>query len=284
MPFLLKILIILLAIALFLFLLVLYIIAPGKKRDYSKFRGRKYAHRGLHGDGVPENSLAAFKAAREANLGVEFDVQFTKDKQVVVLHYGDLNDMCGVDKKVLDLTYEELKQYRLEGTEERIPLLSEVLKTLGGAPVICEIKLFSGNNCSELCRETCKIMDTYPGDWCIQSFSPFHVQWFRKNRPEIIRGQLSAAMREYNGQNAVNRFGMRHLLINFFSRPDFIAYGFNDLSPWGFRLCRAFYEPFFMAWTVRGEKQFFQAQKDFDTIIFEKNEIKNWNELRNTGG
>ncbi len=270
MPVFLKTFFILFAIALLLFLFVLYMVAPRKKRDYSKFRGRMYAHRGLHGDGIPENSLAAFKAANEANLGVELDVQFTKDKQVVVLHFGDLNYMCGVDKKVLDLTFEELKQYRLKGTDERIPLLSEVLKTLGGVPVICEIKPYSGYSCPELCLETCVIMDTYPGDWCMESFSPFIVRWFRKNRPDIIRGQLSSAMRIDNGHARFKRFCMRHLLINVLSRPDFIAYKFTDLTPLGFRQCRAVYKPFLAAWTARGEKQFAQAQKDFDTIIFEK--------------
>lgn len=272
MPILLKVLIVFTAIALILFLLILYLIAPNKKRDYSAFRGKKYAHRGLHGDGIPENSLAAFKAAKEADFGVEFDVQFTKDKQIVVFHDGDLKRMCGVDQKVLDLPYDELKQYRLNNTDQHIPLLSEVLETLGGVPIICEVKTYSGNNCPELCEKTCTLMDTYSGYWCQESFSPFITQWFRKNRSDIIRGQLSAAMREHNGQSAVNRFGMRHLLINVFSRPDFIAYGFDDLTPWGFRLCRALYKPFLVAWTARGDKQFAQAQKDFDTIIFEKHE------------
>jgi len=273
-PVLLKILIILVTIALFLFLLVLFLIAPNKKRDYSAFRGKKFAHRGLHGNGIPENSLAAFKAAKEANIGVELDVQFTKDKQIVVLHFGDLNYMCDVDKKVLDLTYKELRQYRLSGTDEHIPLLSEVLEVLGGVPVICEIKPYSGNSCPELCLETCRLMDTYRGDWCMESFSPFITGWFIKNRPEIIRGQLSSAMRIDNGQARFKRFMMRHLLINVFSRPDFIAYKFTDLSPWGFRLCRAVYKPFLAAWTARGDKQFAHAQKNFDTIIFEKFEKK----------
>ena len=274
MPAILKVLLILFAIALFLFLLILYLIAPNKKRDYSAFRGKKYAHRGLHGDGIPENSLAAFKAAKEANLCVEFDVQFTKDKQVVVFHDGDLKRMCGVDKKILDLTYDELAPYRLAGTSEKIPLLTEVLGVLGGVAIVCEVKTYSGNHCPELCQKICELMDTYQGNWCQESFSPFLTQWFRKNRPDIIRGQLSAAMREENGAKAFDRYGLRHLLINVFSRPDFIAYGFDDISPWGFRLCRAIYKPFIVAWTARGNQQFAQAQKNFDTIIFEKYENK----------
>ncbi len=269
MPVLLKILIILLAAGLFLFVLVLYMIAPNKKRDCSKFRGRKYAHRGLHSDGIPENSLSAFKAAKEANLGVELDVQFTKDKQIVVMHDGNLKRMFGVDRKILDLTYDELKQYRFGGTDEHIPLLSEVLEVLGGVPIICEIKPYSGNRCPELCEKTCAFFDNYQGDWCIESFSPFLVQWFRKNRPDVIRGQLSAGMLIFKGLNAFSLFGLRHLLINVLSRPDFIAYRFIDLSPLGFRLCRLFYKPFMVGWTARGDKQFAQAQKNFDTIIFE---------------
>lgn len=272
MPVLLKTLLLLSAFALLLFLLVLFLIAPNQKRDYSAFRSKKYAHRGLHGGGVPENSLAAFKAAKDAGYGVELDVQFTKDRQVVVFHDGDLKRMCGVEKRVLDLTRDELDSYRLGDTEQKIPLLSEVLTVLGGVPVICEIKTFSGNNCPELCEKTCALMDTYQGDWCQESFSPFITQWFFKHRPDVIRGQLSAALRGNNGQSAVNRFGMRHLLINVFSRPDFIAYGFEDLTPCGLRLCRAIFKPFLVGWTARGDKQFAQARQDFDTIIFEQYE------------
>lgn len=105
-----------------------YMIAPGRADPYIKqlFSGRNFAHRGLHSieDGIPENSLAAFRAARENGFGIELDLQLTCDGQVVVFHDHDLNRMCGADVTVDELTYDELKKYRLAGTNEHIPLFS----------------------------------------------------------------------------------------------------------------------------------------------------------------
>ena len=67
-------------------------------------RGRKpadprlltdYAHRGLHGNGIPENSLAAFRLAAEAGCGIELDVQLSRDGEVMVFHDYTLTRMTG---------------------------------------------------------------------------------------------------------------------------------------------------------------------------------------------
>ena len=99
-----------------LVLIIAYIkmIDPGKKRKHPVLNVKYYAHRGFHGEeGIPENSMAAFKKAKGSGYGIELDVQLTKDGVMVVHHDYDLKRTCGVNKKITDLTYRELCRYRL---------------------------------------------------------------------------------------------------------------------------------------------------------------------------
>ncbi len=250
-------------------ILFLYAIAPNKKRDHSDFKGLMYAHRGLHQPGVPENSMKAFELAAEEGYGVELDVQFTKDHQIVVFHDANLKRMCGIDKRVRDCTYEELQQYNLEGTDQKIPLFKDVLKTLGKTTLVCELKNHNGNRNNRLCRETWEMLDTYEGKYCIESFSPFLVGWFRVNKPEVIRGQLSCAMKDEGSLGYIARLVLSQLLINCISRPDFIAYRHQDHAQPGFYLCAKLFKPLLIAWTARGNREQEEAWKRFDSVIFE---------------
>ena len=254
---------------------VLFAIAPNSHRDYSDFKGLMFAHRGLHGPDVPENSMKAFKLAVEAGYGVELDVQFTKDHHIVVFHDANLKRMCGVDKRVRNCTYEELLSYSLLDSDEKIPLFDDVLKTLGDVPLVCEIKNHNGNRNNRLCRETYEHLKDYKGKFCIESFSPFLVKWFRINHPEVIRGQLSCAMKDEGSLGYIARLALSQLIINFISRPDFIAYRHQDYRQPGFLLCAKLYKPLLIAWTARGEAEQAKAWKRFDSVIFEQYENPN---------
>jgi len=256
-----------------IYLLAIICIRPAAHREVGLFYGREYAHRGLHGDGVPENSMAAFRLAVEAGYGVELDVQMTKDEQLVVFHDALLKRMTGADGYLRDKTYAELQELRLAGTEERIPLFSDVLEVLGTTTLVCEIKPDNGAAnyyfVEKVYNELCK----YKGNYCMESFSPFITGWFKKNHPEVIRGQLSCRMGEDSGQGAPARFLLTHMLFNFISRPDFISYNFKDIDTWGYRTVKRLYSPFRIAWTPRGPEEIEEAKKEFETIIFEKNPV-----------
>lgn len=252
-------------------IVMLVMIKPNKKRDTSYFQAKMYAHRGLHGNGVPENSITAFKLARQKGFGVELDVQMTKDKKLVVFHDGTLLRMCGADGFLRDYTYEELQSFSLKGTDEKIPLFEEVLKVLGNTDLICEIKGDNGNKCYELCEKTYEALCKYEGRFCVESFSPFLVEWFRKNHPEIIRGQLSCNFyREINNMKWYEKFTMTHLLVNICSRPDFIAYKHQDVDAFGYKLCKRVFRPCLIAWTAKGEEEQKKAWGGFDSVIFEQ--------------
>ncbi len=248
-------------------LLLFYLLSPAAPRpEVDAFTHQMYAHRGLHAPGIPENSLAAFAAAKKLDVGVELDVQLSLDGEVMVFHDATLHRMCACDKELSELTAEQLAACSLSGTEEHIPTLSQALESLKGLPVICEIKAVNGvRNVEQLCRKTEAILRTYPGRYCIESFSPFAVRWFYKHAPDIVRGQLVNIPKKPE----LHTLLAANLCFNFLGRPDFIACNFRDRPTPGMRAVRAMRTPFF-AWTPRGEEQIAQAERRFDTLIFEQ--------------
>ena len=126
--------------------LSVYMLRPEteKTRSFAAFDHTMIAHRGLFDNNAeaPENSLAAFRNAVEHGFGMELDVQLTKDEKLVVFHDFDLKRMCGVHKKLTELTYAELEQYFLKNSTEKIPLFSDVLELINGkVPLVVEIKV-----------------------------------------------------------------------------------------------------------------------------------------------
>ena len=201
--------------------------APGraKKGKKAPFMGRNFAHRGLHSEdrSVPENSLEAFRQARDAGYGMELDVQLSKDGEVVVFHDDTLERVCGLEARVDELDCNELKELSLCGTEERIPLLGEVLELVNGSvPLIVELK--NGRRNRELCEKTHALLSGYKGDYCIESFNPLIVGWFRHNAKDVLRGQLAANHGEYEGIKKPLALLLSRCMLNVVSRPHFIAY------------------------------------------------------------
>ena len=180
-------------------LLYILSIKPNKKRNTDRFLGHLYAHRGIHNnkDINPENSLLAFKIAVEKGYGIELDVQVTRDNIPVVFHDNTLYRVCSLKNSIKDFTLKELVNLRLFNTEESIPTLEEVLKLVDGkVPLIVEIKNES-TDINEL-KYIANILDNYSGVYCIESFNPLVLRWYKKNRPQLIRGQLSNYFKKKN--------------------------------------------------------------------------------------
>lgn len=229
-----------------------------------------YAHRGLHDNdaGVPENTLAAFRRAVEHGYGMELDVQLTKDGQVVVAHDFHLRRICGVDAEIDSLTYEELQQYPVFGSDQRIPLFSDVLELVDGrVPLIVEIKY--KNSGSRICEKAQAILQNYHGVYCVESFHPQAVFWYRTHCPELCRGQLSSNYQKHDGQQGLVYHIMRHLMTNFLTAPDFIAYDCRDWRAVSMTICRRLYRCPSVAWTVKSQEQLDQIRNYFDYFIFE---------------
>lgn len=246
-----------------------YVLAPGKlpKEKKQLFTGVNYAHRGLHAQdkSVPENSLEGFRLAALAGYGAELDVQLSKDGQVVVFHDDTLDRVCGVSGRVDERSYAELQELRLCGTEHRIPLFSEVLAAYDGAgPLIVELK--TGRRNDELCEKTLALLKDYKGVYCIESFDPFIVAWFRRHAPEVVRGQLAMAAARYGKglKKRVRGFLLSRTMFNFLTRPQFIAYDIRPKKPLAVRLCE-WMGAMKIGWTAREPGH----EKDLDSVIFE---------------
>lgn len=247
----------------------LYLIAPGRvsREQTAPFIGRNFAHRGLFDEsqGIPENSLAAFRRAVEAGYGVELDTRLTRDGYVVVSHDNDLTRMTGRRRCIDALTLAELQQLPLQGTGETVPLFSDALDILcaGAVPVIVEIKpMPSRRERNELCKKVLAILDEHGGDLCVESFDPFTVRWFRRHAPDILRGQLTS-QREDLGSTRLMNFALSRLFSNVLARPQFIAHhtGKKALTV---RLCERL-GAMRVCWTAHDRSQ---EQKN-DAVIFE---------------
>ncbi len=251
--------------------LYFFMLAPGRAPSgVSAIWKVHYAHRGLYrkDQSVPENSMAAFARAVDAGYGIELDLTITADDRIVVFHDDTLSRACGVDKDIGDCTYQQISTYRLFGTDEAIPLLGEVLNLVNGrVPLIVELK--PATRYRTLCAGTAALLDDYKGFYCIESFDPRIVRWFMKNRPDVMRGQLSAGVKSFETKPFYQALPVSALLSNVISRPHFVAYRHQDAR------CKLGLKIFklmggkLVAWTLQDTDKHEACQRRFDTTIFE---------------
>ena len=252
-----------------LFLLYLFLIAPKKMEEMEKFKSVKYAHRGLHGNGVAENSMSAFRAAVDGGFGIELDVQLSRDGELVVFHDGTLDRVCGRCGKVIDFTADELSEMKLLGTDDGIPRFSEVLSLVAGkVPLLVEIK--EGMQGTPVADAACKLLSEYDGPFIVESFNPLALKTVKKNLPKIPRGFLSQRYYDEANYRKPLYFALQTLLLNFVCRPAFISYNHKHASAFGLRFVRRFFGAATVAWTVCSPEDEKRAYENgFDGVIFE---------------
>lgn len=268
--------IILLILVIILVLFELYALALQCRNGHphlKDLRMFRYAHRGFHDKPhIPENSMAAFQRALGNYYGAELDVHLMRDGGLAVIHDSSLKRTAGADVEIEDLTAADLEDYRLEGTEEKIPLFSEVLELFQGkTPLIVELKSARGNY-KELTAAACRMLDRYQVSYCIESFDPRCLMWLKKNRPDVVRGQLSHAFLKPgrdSGQGKTLGFVLQYLLLNFTTRPDFIAYCLADRDNLSVRLCRKIYKVQEVNWTIKSKEEMEEAERLGNLVIFE---------------
>ena len=267
-PALLTIIVILSAFV-FFFLVYLFLIMTGSGREARKYSSVKFAHRGLHGDGVAENSMSAFRAAVDAGYGIELDVRLSRDGVLVVFHDDDLKRMCEDERLVLDVDSAELAGMSLLGTADGIPTFAEVLKLVDGrVPLLVEIKELSGKGVSSAAA---KMLADYKGEFIVESFNPLSLKNFKNQLPGIPVGILSMRFpREKTFGLRFRNFLLGALLTNVICRPNFIAYQNEDGGRFALKLLGGVFGAPRFAWTVKSEEEEKLAYKrGFDSVIFE---------------
>ena len=223
------------------------------------------AHRGLHDKVSPENSLSAFSKAIEKGYAIELDVQLLSDDTVVVFHDESLSRMTGNDGYLKFLNKEDLKVLKLAGSKEHIPTFEEVLKLVDGrTPLLIEIK--NQFKVGKLEQKVIDMLKNYKGEFAIQSFNPFSLQYFKNHAPNFLRGQLSGY---FKGEKLawIKKFLLKRMSFNkSTSEPNFISY---DASTLPNRFVRKFKKLPLLAWMVRSKEEYLKVIKYCDNIIFE---------------
>lgn len=187
--------------------------------------GRQYAHRGLHGVEVPENSLSAFSAAIARGMGIECDVQRTADGQAMVFHDWELDRLTAESGPVVARNAAQLGAIRLAGSEETIPTLSALLDLVAGqVPLLIEIKSRADTRVPVVCLAVRRALEGYLGPHAVMSFDPRVGKWFRTHSPLTVRGLI---ITEENDHTLIGRLRRRLWLWN--ASPDFLAYDVRDL-------------------------------------------------------
>ena len=228
------------------------------------------AHRGLHDDAAPENSLPAFRAAVQLGYAVETDVRLTKDGELVIYHDDELSRLTQRNRKVVDCTKDELKKLLIEG-KEPIPTLQEFLDCIGGAvPILLEIKNVPEWNTRDFIAKVAAAFDGYKGEYAMQSFVPAYVKAYKKLRPAVSCGILATAgsTKADYGNSPIWRlkaYAVQHMSFNRSIKPDFISYCFSHYP----NHATEKYKGIKLAWTVRSPEDEQYARKYADNIIFE---------------
>ena len=257
-----------------LFAIYCFLVAPNlvrRKLSNRQLTSWDYAHRGLHDKKIPENSLTAFEKAIQAGYGIELDVRVTRDNVLVVHHDETLERSCGDSRRVRDVALSDLQQLSLFGTEEYIPTFDEVLELVNGrVPLIVELKTDFSNK--ELSAQVYERMKRYKGVYCVESFDPFAMRWFKIHAPQVVRGQLAfmPPLKDKPFVECMRRLALGNLLVNFLSRPDFVAYGYKTDTNLSFRFVANVFRPLLAAWTVKDESVYQELQKYYDIQIFEQ--------------
>jgi glycerophosphoryl diester phosphodiesterase len=228
-----------------------------------------YAHRGLHGSAIIENSRAAFRAAIREGYGIELDVQAALGGEPFVFHDATLERLTREEGRVIDHQPHELDRITLRGTAETIPRLTEILELIGGkVPLLIEVKA-KGPLVGGFCLSIRRTLEGYRGPVAVMSFNPEIGHWFAHHAPRIVRGLV--VTEENDGETRLGRSKgewQRHASL-WRAQPDFLAYDVRDLPS---RFAGAQRERGLpvLVWTVRNAAQERTALTYADEAIFEK--------------
>ena len=179
-----------------------------------------YAHRGLHGAGRVENSRGAFQAALEHGLGIECDIQRSRDNAAMLVHDWELDRLTGVTGPTASYSADELAQIAFLDSENKLAQLADLLALVDGkVPLLIEIKSRRRYDVEESCIAVRDALKDYRGAHAVMSFDPRVSRWFRRNSPQTLHGLV---IRE-DEKGMTQKAWQRHFAL-WLARPDFVAY------------------------------------------------------------
>lgn len=216
--------------------------------------------------------MAAFRRAVEYGLPSELDVHLIADGSLVVFHDNNLERQTGVKGSIEAYDLSNLRKLRLEGTDEPIPTFDEVLDLYedSGLPLLIELKVVKGNY-KALTRAVAERLDSYKGEYAMESFDPRALIEFRKLRPDVIRGQLSQNFfKKREGLPMYQVVLLTNLMLNAMAKPDFISYRFIDRDHRALRKLVDIKNYREASWTINNAEAFRLAVMTGSIPIFEQ--------------
>ncbi len=245
------------------------LIVPPPAAARVAFLGKQaYAHRGLHGGDIVENSRAAFSAAIANQLGIELDVQSARGGDVFVFHDANLDRLTSAKGPISSRVAGELQQIVLTGTTETIPTLSEILSLVAGqVPILIEVKAET-RSVGGFCLAVRRALEGYRGPIAVMSFNPEVGRWFHEHAPKMVRGLVVTQEGQAGLVSRLKGEVIRHLSL-WRAKPDFLAYDIRDLpAPFPARQRKRGLK--ILTWTVRSAAQEELGLQAADEIIFER--------------
>lgn len=222
-----------------------------------------FANRGLHGSHHAENSRAAIAAAVGMGYGVKIDVQFSLDGHAHVFNDPTLDRMTGENGQVRHMASKDLSQIKLRGTDETIPMLSEMLAIIAGrTPVVVELKAIEGH-VSQLCVAVRHAIESYRADAAVMSLHGEVPRWFASHGSRIPRGLMLS-----DGSAYAKEAGAEQVKALWRAQPEFLAIDITDLPSRFAQRQRKRGVPI-LAWPVASAEQQRIAADHADQIIFE---------------
>ena len=254
------------------FCLFLIIIRPatGKREIMKRYKGVKFAHRGLHDDKKAENSMSAFAAAVECGYGIELDVRLSKDGELVVFHDDTVDRMTEAKGRVDSFTAEELSGLHLGGTEDGVPTFRQVLDLVDGKiPLLVEMKEEIGKY--GVAEKTAEMLREYKGEYIVESFNPLSLAHFGTLMPEVAKGLLCSNYLKHPKTRSLAYFAVQNMMMNVHCKPDFIAYDPAEWNNAGLTMIRTFYPKTpLVCWTLKSpEEEAAAKEHGFTSFIFE---------------
>jgi glycerophosphoryl diester phosphodiesterase len=237
--------------------------SPSRRAELERLGRVPFAHRGLHGGALVENSGGAIAAAVARGFGVELDVQLSLDGEAMVFHDYELDRLTAAKGPVAARTAAELQSVRLNLCDEAMPRLPEALSIVGcRAPLLIEVKS-PDRRADRLCAAVAEALAGYQGPVGVMSFNPEVGAWFARRFAHVLRGLV---VTESGRRGARGRIERRLALWR--ARADFLAYDVRNLPSRFAGAARARGLPVY-TWTVRSGADRAAAAAHADQIIFE---------------
>ena len=240
-------------------------LAPPPEADRVNWlKDRVYAHRGCHGPGRIENSPSAFRAAIAAGLGIECDIQRSRDGMAMIYHDWDFARLIGRAEAGDALTRDEWLALKYLDSDDSPFTLGDLLALVAGTvPLLIEIKSRRGYDVERSCEKVIEALAGYTGRHAVMSFDPRVSRWLRRHSPGTVRGLV---MRE-DEHGHTQAAWQRHAAL-WLAKPDFMAYHVKALPNAFVAALRASGMPV-LTWTVNSPETLAAARAFADAPIAE---------------